>query len=127
MTAIAVDLCCNDPDNGTPLDKIAAIEVSLSDEFDNTFKVVDFEMVWEVQPDRSSRLKLGDRIYPIHGYREWYGNWCWNRIWLAPADLLTLLNYLISRHKHAHCEDAPEWVAEKFDKRKPFTLAELAS
>lgn len=125
MKTMAVDLCCNDPDNGMALDKIDAIEVHLSDETDYEIKVVDFEMSWEVQSDRNKRIKLGDRIYPIHGYREWYGNWCWNRIWMAPADVVTLLNYLVSRHKHAHCEDSFEWATARFETKGSFTLADL--
>ncbi len=125
MKTIAVYLCCNDPDNGMPLDYIDAIEVELGDGvLDYGYKVVDFQMVWK-KLDDPARIKLGDTIYPIHGYTEWFGNWCWNRVRMAPADVKTLLNYIIRRHKYSHCEDCPDWFSQKFDNKEEFSLAEL--
>ncbi|WP_018265535.1 hypothetical protein [Methylosinus sp. LW4] len=37
-------------------------------------------------------LRMHRRRFPILGWREWHGNWCWNRYALTRADGLALLH-----------------------------------
>lgn len=43
-----------------------------------------------------SRIRISRREFPVLGYKEWVGNWCWDEVLLPPSDGADLLNYLKS-------------------------------
>lgn len=96
-------LSVNDGNNGLPTGHIDGVDV-MGEEGD----VLELRAcVWP--PSRCPRFTRGDgwvrisrRKFPILGYKEWVGNWCWDAVSMGAADGAELLNYL--RELGWHCE-----------------------
>ncbi len=75
---IALDVCCNDPDNGLFAHKAERLQLG----------ICEFEARRDPAPrfvllDNKTKFRLAGKVWPIDRSKDWYGNWCWNRyvIW----------------------------------------------
>lgn len=88
---IAIDIACNDPDNGLFDGRIAGIELA--------HRCLSLQpRVWKREPRMrvtDTHLVVSNKKFPIIDWQEWLGNWCWNRYWVTldtAADFFTWLH-----------------------------------
>ena len=68
------------------------------------------------------RVKLGYHWYAIKGYRQWYGNWCWDAVWMEPSTAADLLNQArASKWWRPDSGYTSYW--ERWESDEPFTAA----
>lgn len=94
---ITVLLCVNDPQNGMPTGYVCGAhfgdgEIDLEGdpfvERDNPTYSVDHA---------KQRMRIGRHVYPIHGHKMWYGNWCWDGVTMTREDAKRLVRRLLAR------------------------------
>lgn len=61
-------------------------------------------------------IVFGWRVFPIHGHREWVGNWCWDMVWMTPETAKKLIRYLA--YLDADPESGETEAFEKFEAMK---------
>lgn len=43
------------------------------------------------------KVRVGRRVWPIHGYNSWVGNWCWDEVTMERRHARELIAHVISR------------------------------
>lgn len=70
-----LEICCNDPDNGSPLGRSETVQITNG-------KFGSFDTTLEGPPIVTRRedgyLQFSRFRIPFRSYREWFGNWCWD-------------------------------------------------
>lgn len=103
---IAIDICCNDADNGLFTGRADAIQIGS----------LEFEALRDPAPRlvelADGGLRLSGKVWPVAWSKEYYGNWCWNRYVLAhktKTSAHTVVDFLIwlQSRKLYSCECAP--------------------
>ncbi len=73
---VAIDIACNDPDNGLFADRAGMIQIDdielKSDNWVDGYRFTEFD----------DAIRLHRRKFKIVGSKDWVGNWCWNRYWM---------------------------------------------
>ena len=59
------------------------------------------------------RLVVAGLTLPLHGYRTWFGNWCWDAAWLTDLDTWRLLEAL--RRERWSCDEAESGLYHAWD------------
>lgn len=117
-----LELCCNNPNNGSPLYQSETVQISAAGgEFEITMEGPP--IVTRLRAD--GRLQFGTLILPITGYKEWFGNWCWDAASVDHKQARRALCYMIQRRWQ--CTEGPsevydylkgnEKIASKFERR----------
>ena len=100
---ITVSFACNNPDNGLFLGKVTAVEIHGADcsielegkhfpDPSNSFAEIARP---EGAADRCDRgFKIGRHEFGCYGWKNWYGNWCWDATRMTGVDVLILLRTL---------------------------------
>lgn len=100
-----VSFCCNDPDNGLPLGRACAITLH-GEDVDIELEAPSYpaaEMVCREEPltavpksqevpcrcDRA--VKLGREWFGCYGWKQWYGNWCWDATRMPGVEALRMI------------------------------------
>jgi hypothetical protein len=122
--AIWVDVACNNPDNGIFVGKFHMMSVRAGADD------LDFEGPWS-QYDGVTFLamekfaRIGRIRVPIHAYKQWYGNWCWDSIAVSWPDMLKIVNYLGNNRKRGwHMTNGPDDLFTAFNERHEITPME---
>lgn len=82
---IAIDFCCNDPDNGEFAGRVAAADYSGVD------LVYDYYGPGLKFTVSGRTIRIHRRVFPFSKRIFWIGNWCWDRFWFHRADGVRLL------------------------------------
>lgn len=64
---IAVDICCNDPDNGI---------------FDYRAPAIQIDMIGPRMREIDCGIAISNKHWPVLRSEYGVGNWCWNRYWM---------------------------------------------
>lgn len=116
MTRVAIDLACNDPDNGNFAGVIEAVNFYAEGE------LVELSL----NAGKPMALRWGGAVifvrgkrWPILGIKGWMGNWCWDRVWMREDVAIAFLVWLQRSRKYG-CECAPcdlfdAWNAQPCD------------
>ena len=92
---VRIDFACNDPDSGTFIGRVSQIQLAGD--------VLELEAVrWNLLSFRGCpTIRFGQRAVTLSGKTwptvrrtGWYGNWCWDAVWMLPADALDFLAWL---------------------------------
>lgn len=95
---MAVDMACNDPDNGDFVGRVC--QISLSDgRPDLTAKA------WTIMSYRGcpklreepNTLMLSGKSWPFIRRQSWHGNWCWDRYVMETSNVTEFLKWLHAR------------------------------
>lgn len=78
--------------------------------------------VWDAA---SSVLQVGRVTCQGEHYEIWVGNWCWNRVWVKPADAARIIYYL-ARHNWG-VDGGATALFDKFQARQVISGDELVS
>jgi hypothetical protein len=103
-----VSLCVNDPDDGTPTGHVCAVH--FEDDAERRLELAGDMLYDRDNPSCSidqarKRLRVGRFVYPIRGYRQWYGNWCWDGVSMTLNDAQRLAKNLTERRFTIDAED----------------------
>jgi len=95
---VIVSLCCNYGGNGMATGRVQRIEADgVTAEFD-AFEPEDSPALPKCSIlTNPLTLFIGHVRIPISGHQNWYGNWCWDAVWMARKDARRLLAYLIGK------------------------------
>jgi hypothetical protein len=107
--AIRIDMCCNDPDNGSWTGKAEYIHIQDVELYGPVVSVNhEGRKLKSARPaEGDTTLRIGRVVVPCLGYKTWYGNWCWDAAAVRAVNALKILNYLIGRGwkcEQAACE-----------------------
>lgn len=85
--SIDVMLCCNNPDNGIFDGKLRALEIGPNMSF--------YAIQWEGRRIAllDNAIRISGKRFPVNGFREWVGNWCWDCVTMRGSTVLELLNW----------------------------------
>ena len=86
---IPVMLCCNDYRNGIFEEKVSSIEIG-----DNLRLECGFAYWSPRMRVKGGKIFIARKAFPCLEYKEWYGNWCWDRAILYGKTVIELLNWL---------------------------------
>lgn len=95
-----VSLCVNDPDNGRPIGHVSSVHLKTTD---NARLELEGSMLYDRDnptfsiDEAHKRMRVGRHVYPIAGYKNWYGNWCWDGVGMRLKDAQRLAHNLINR------------------------------
>jgi hypothetical protein len=99
--SVRIDLCCNDPENGLPTNRVSALCVATSNDRDMLLELVarSHDLVaarptgvhLRVTPEAFFLVRKGWRY---HRSKAGYGNWCWDAYWTADSEARELLVWL---------------------------------
>jgi hypothetical protein len=73
-------------------------------------------------PDRGDWLRFGRRLYPLHRYVSWYGNWCWDCAWLEAEHIVEIVN--VCQERGWSCEEGEASLFDAYE-AGPITLGML--
>jgi hypothetical protein len=102
--AIRLDVLCNDPDNGLFAHRAEGLQVSTWDG-----ELIEFTCQRLRAPrfaEINGCFRFMRKNWEILRSKEWYGNWCWNAYWLAPAAAVDLLSRIRSSGMFS-CDQGP--------------------
>jgi hypothetical protein len=88
---IMVDVACNDPDNGSFAGRAAMIQIG---------DLLELEAKREPAPkivELAGAIRFSGKAWPIHGSKDWVGNWCWNGYWMDIPVAVEFLTWLHGR------------------------------
>lgn len=119
--AITLNFACNDPDNGNFTGRFDRMEVDGGD--------LHMEFECGCHPSQGVRIrfeevaKIGRKKIQYLQYKNWYGNWCWDAIWVRWPEALEVINY-VGTLKHWRMVDGPSSLFEAFNDRHVITPQE---
>ncbi len=100
---IAIDLACNDPDNGNEIGQVRALEIADGAlEFDGRIFGRPLRLV-----ENANDFRMAGKTWPFEYMKAWYGNWCWNRYWLKRDVAIAFTRWIKRRglFTEPHCGD----------------------
>lgn len=118
---VAVDVACNDPDNGLFAFRASALTVGGSD-------LLQLEAVRLPSPrfvEIDGGFRLAGKAWPIRYSRDWFGNWAWNRYWLEWGVAVSFVVWL-RRRRLFSVDCAEAGLFEFWKTTTPITADELA-
>ena len=87
MSTIGIMLAVNSPDTGVHTGQVRYIHIG------DLMEMEGPPLVCRVEKGRL--LRLGEELFQHDGYRNWVGNWCWDRVVLKNVYLLRFLRVLM--------------------------------
>lgn len=118
-----VCFACNDPDNGQFTGRADSIEIDFNNGTVLSCRLQGTDIKIGLNQNLSS-IKIGRLRVPIRAYFSWHGNWCWDSATVDAVDAIRLFSYL-SKLKHWHCEEAPDFLFDAFNNKRPISLKDL--
>lgn len=97
---IRIDFACNDPDNGCFVGRVCQIQLA--------GEVLELEAAqWTGLSFRGCptigfgqrAVTVSGRTWPTVRRTRWYGNWCWDAVWMLHPDALQFLAWLHGRRQ----------------------------
>lgn len=106
---VAIDVACNDPDNGLFADRAGMITIDdIELESDNWLDGYRFTEI-------DGAIRLHRRVFKIVASKDWIGNWCWNRYWMERAEAKRFL-HMLRDSGHWRCTTGPSRWYEWFNR-----------
>ena len=110
---MAVDVACNDPDNGnfagrTMMVQVGEMEIEADNWAGYAFSVLD-----------SGQVRLHRRAFSFVDRKFWMGNWCWDRFWMRRSEAKRFLGMLRDSGRW-RCTSAPCRLYDWFNREGQF-------
>lgn len=110
---IMVDIACNDPDNGSFAGRAEMIQIGdlleLASKRDPAPKIVEI----------AGAIRFAGKVWPVHGSKDWVGNWCWNGYWMDIPVAVEFLTWIHGRDFY-HADSGEERLFNRWRWREPF-------
>lgn len=110
---VRLDVCCNDPDNGSFDARAAALSLP-----DTLAEFGSYDFRGPVFREHSEAIQISRRRFACAGSKEWFGNWCWNAYWLDVADGVRLLAY-VHTLRAFNCDMGEERLFARWHDERP--------
>lgn len=106
---VSIALCCNNPDNGMFTGELVAVDVGTEEllrlesvydppsgaNLSYSFRITERNKGWGC--DRvEGIMSIAERPFPIIGYKQSWGNWCWDCVIVTPETAIEIINHLKS-------------------------------
>lgn len=120
---VRVDFCCNDPDSGSFEGRCSQIQVG-----DETLLALEANSWSGFSFSRCPSLAFGQQEFRLSGRRwatcgrrGWYGNWCWDAVWMREQ---TARQFLVWLHGRAlfRCNDGMAELVDAWNAPGPLPL-----
>lgn len=95
MTLISV--ACNDPDNGNFVGRFTTLHYGDDQDMEVECRYYGSRAGCSIRYLGDGRVRISRRIFRFKREKEWYGNWCWNALWMPRKEARRLLRYLRSK------------------------------
>lgn len=105
-----ISFACNHPDNGNFCGRADFIHYADSD--------LELYGNCSVRYLDDGRIRISRKVFTYLRLKEWFGNWCWDAVWMQRAEARRLLRYL-KDSKTWHAEAGPCRLYEWFNDGKP--------
>jgi hypothetical protein len=122
---IVVSLCCRDGQGNfeEKVYKIHVGEIEIDCDFMEGVDLLYLDQDQQKHWFPSGYIKIQDRILPVLGCREYYGNLCWDGVEMKPEVVIEIINYLMS--EGFGCEAAPTEIFDMWDKKEPLSAKHI--
>jgi len=111
---VRIDVCCNDPDDGSFAERAAGIDLQ-----DSLMELRATDWRGPVFREHPGQIQLDRRRFACSRSKDWYGNWCWNAYWLDIDEAVELLAYAHTLRRF-DCEMGDERLFNRWDQDRPF-------
>jgi hypothetical protein len=101
-----ISIACNHPDNGFFMGRFDAAHYGNDQDTEITSKYYGCRGGMGVRYLGDGKIRISRRVFRFEREREWFGNWCWNALWMEHAEARRLLRYLMASKKW-YCEGGP--------------------
>ena len=118
MTLISI--ACNNPDNGHFIGRFHAIHYGNDQDMEITCRYWGSRAGARVTYLDDKRVRISRRIFRFEREKEWFGNWCWNALWMEHKEARRLIRYLRESGTW-HCEAGPCRLYNWFNKQDAFS------
>lgn len=118
-TYVYTMLCCNDPSNGLPLNKVCSIEINDCLELECRYS----DWSPSLSGDKDF-IRIGGYKLICAGYRTWVGNWCWDGCYVRLSDLFRFFNSYRVR-KWFDCTSGEQRLFNLWDSGGKFDIRDL--
>lgn len=111
---VRLDVCCNDPDNGSFAGRVAGIQCQ-----DLLMELGANDMRGPVFREGPDHIRISRRRFACDRSKEWFGNWCWNAYWLDVDIAVELLVYVHGLGAF-NCDQGEERLFHRWHSDRPF-------
>lgn len=94
---IAVDICCNDPDNGLFDHRARAIHIDMPG--DTLMELGANDLIGPRMREIDSGIAISNKHWRVLRAAYGVGNWCWNRYWLEVDTAVAFFAWLHERRR----------------------------
>jgi hypothetical protein len=101
-----ISIACNHPDNGNFTGRFDALHYGDDQDLEVTSKFYGSRAGASVTYLGEGRVRISRRVFTFERSKEWFGNWCWNALWMERREARRLLRYLRDSDQW-HCEGGP--------------------
>lgn len=84
-----------------------------------------FSLLKRPSATEEGAVRISRRVFPIRGYRDWVGNWCWDAIAVKVSVAIELLDYL--KELGWQCEGGDVHLCELFEGTDKFRPSDIAA
>jgi len=111
-----ISIACNNPDNGHFRGRCDSIHYGNSQDLE--LQHGDWYRGVNVRYLGGGKIRICRRVFRFEREKEWYGNWCWNALWMKQDEARRLLRYLRESGRW-HCEGGAARLYTWFNTRAP--------
>lgn len=119
---IAIDIACNDPDNGLFAGRAAAIQLPVTG--DTLMELAASDMAGPRMREEDGHIVISNRKWPIVASKDWVGNWVWNRYWMELDVAVAFIAWVHSRRRFS-VEQAEERLYNAWQSHLRFPVGVL--
>lgn len=112
-----ISIACNHPDNGLFIGRCDAIHYGNDQDMELQHASWGARGGVAVRYLGDGRIRICRRVFTFERDKEWFGNWCWNALWMTHAEARRLLRYL-REMGNWHCEGGPMRLYEWFNRKR---------
>lgn len=114
MTTI-VSIACNNPDNGHFMGRFDAMHYGDDQEVEIACRFWGSRAGMRITYFGDGKVRIGRRMFAYQREKEWFGNWCWNGLWMTRKEARRLLRYVRDSGRFT-CEGGPARLYDWFNR-----------
>jgi len=109
-----VSIACNHPDNGFFMGRFDSMHYGADQDMEVCSKYWGSRAGFGVRYVGDGLIRISRRTFRFEREKEWFGNWCWNALWMPHDQARALLRYMRDSGKW-HCEGGPSRLYHWFN------------
>jgi len=101
-----ISIACNHPDNGLFMGRFDAMHYGDDQDMEIASRFWGSRAGMGVRYLGDGKIRISHGVFEYEREKEWFGNWCWNGLWMERGEARRLLRYIRDSDKW-HCEGGP--------------------